>query len=359
MDFNFADNAQRLIRSLDVKARRAMPVATRRAYAPALPLGEVFSSATPPATGVGATLGLTGKIFERAMLPEAIYEQGRKVFSPNDNIVTSLQALGAGVGNLLQNKPYMSGARTLYNNPGQRVQVSNLPADYRGDELRLAAAARAAGGPSAGGGIGGGNAASFIPYISNSGGFNTAGAERNYETEKLRAAQLAEQDQLSKKYRVADLTKAYNTAKGDEKERLGMEIFALTNPSLAKKVKPGQVGYETIQATRQANTPFASALSAISSPGSTNYQSAFKAPSSDIVSRSFEGASDEGIQAILSSTPDVSKGAVSFSAAPNETKIGSMSIADAFTGPAFNPSQENLSNLQLALLKEAFNKRLK
>lgn len=230
---------------------------------------------------------------------------------------------------------------------------------FRDAELRLSAAARAAGGPSAGGGIGGGNAASFIPYISNSGGFNIAGAERNYETEKLRAAQLAEQDQLSKKYRVADLTKAYNTAKGDEKERLGMEIFALTNPSLAKKVKPGQVGYETIQATRQANTPFASALSAIPSPGSTNYQSAFTAPSSDIVSRSFEGASDGGIQTLLGSTPDLSKSAINFSAAPNETKIGGMSIADAFTGPAFNPSQENLSNLQLALLKEAFNKRLK
>jgi hypothetical protein len=47
-------------------------------------------------------------------------------------------------------------------------------------------------------------------------------AQRNYEAEKSRATQLAAQDQLSKKYQVADLTKAYNTASPEEKEKIGL-----------------------------------------------------------------------------------------------------------------------------------------
>ena len=50
-------------------------------------------------------------------------------------------------------------------------------------------------------------------------------AQRNYEAEKSRAAQLAMQDQLSKKYQVADLTKAYNTATPEEKEKIGLQIM--------------------------------------------------------------------------------------------------------------------------------------
>jgi len=42
-----------------------------------------------------------------------------------------------------------------------------------------------------------------------------------------------------------------------------------------------------------------------------------------------------------------------------EKPLGGMSIKDAFTSSVFNPSQDNLSAMQLALLKEAFNKRLK
>lgn len=182
--------------------------------------------------------------------------------------------------------------------------------------------------------------------------------ERAYQEEKNRATQLAAQDQLTKKYKVADLAKAYNAAKGDERERLGMEIFALTNPGLAKKVKPGQTGYETIQATRQANTPFGSALSAIPSSSTTNYQSAFTAmPADKIVSQAFGGVSGEGMQSILNTTPDLSKAVAGFPV--GEKPLVGMSIKDVFTSSVFNPSQDNLSDLQLALLKEAFNKRLK
>jgi len=220
---------------------------------------------------------------------------------------------------------------------GIRPPMPGLDPDYRRTELAAGAAAEA-----------------FRPGA----GFPGQQAERDYQNEKSRVAQLTEQDQLLKKYNVADLTKAYNAAKGDERERLGMEIFALTNPGLAKKVKPGQTGYETIQATRQANTPFGSALSAIPSSSTTNYQSAFTAmPADKIVSQAFGGVSGEGVQSILNTTPDLSKAVAGFPA--GEKPLGGMSIKDAFTSSVFNPSQDNLSAMQLALLKEAFNKRLK
>jgi hypothetical protein len=73
----------------------------------------------------------------------------------------------------------------------------------------------------------------------------TGASQRNYEAEKSRATQLAAQDQLSKKYQVADLTKAYNTAATpEEKEKIGLQIWATTNPELAAKLKPGQTGYQ-------------------------------------------------------------------------------------------------------------------
>ena len=50
--------------------------------------------------------------------------------------------------------------------------------------------------------------------------------ERAYQQEKSRVTQLTDQDPLAKKYRVAELTKAYNTASPEEKEKIGLEIWA-------------------------------------------------------------------------------------------------------------------------------------
>lgn len=81
-------------------------------------------------------------------------------------------------------------------------------------------------------------------------------AQRNYEAEKSRATQLAKQDQLSKKYQVADLTNAYNTAvTPEEKERIGLQIWATTNPELAQKLKPGQTGYSEAVSAFQSQSP--------------------------------------------------------------------------------------------------------
>ena len=70
-------------------------------------------------------------------------------------------------------------------------------------------------------------------------------AERSYQQEKARVTQMTEQDPMFKKYQVAELTKAYNTASPEEKNKIGLQIWAATNPDLAKKVPPGQVGYQT------------------------------------------------------------------------------------------------------------------
>ena len=86
--------------------------------------------------------------------------------------------------------------------------------------------------------------------------------ERAYQQEKARATQLAEQDPLAKKYRVAELTKAYNTASPEEKEKIGLEIWATTNPRLAQKLQPGQLGYEQAQSVAAAQSPFGGIMKA-------------------------------------------------------------------------------------------------
>jgi hypothetical protein len=69
-------------------------------------------------------------------------------------------------------------------------------------------------------------------------------AERAYQQEKARVTQMTEQDPMFKKYKVAELTKAYNTASPEEKNKIGLQIWATTNPELAAKLKPGQTGYQ-------------------------------------------------------------------------------------------------------------------
>ena len=124
---------------------------------------------------------------------------------------------------------------------GTPPAYSGLPADYKQTELAAGAAAEA-----------------YRPGAGFPG--QQAALDRSYEAERRRALQLAEQDQLAKKYQVADLAKAYNTAATpEEKQRIGLQIWATTNPQLTQGVKPGQVGYEQAQAA--INTPGLNQLS--------------------------------------------------------------------------------------------------
>jgi len=125
----------------------------------------------------------------------------------------------------------------------RQLQVPGLPTDYKQTELQAGEAAEA-----------------FRPGA----GFpGQQAADRAYQAEKSRVAQLSAQDELAKKYNVADLTKAYNTASTpEEKEKIGLQIWATTNPQLAAKLKPGQLGYEETQAVAASQSPLGGAMQA-------------------------------------------------------------------------------------------------
>jgi hypothetical protein len=135
--------------------------------------------------------------------------------------------------------------------PYTSPRVGNLPPNYRGDELRLSAAARAATGPTAGGGIGGGNMASYIPAETSFAGTEGRNpAERAYQQEKSRVAQLTAQDPELQRYEAARRLAAAPGATPEQvqsAEDIGMAMWAKANPKLAAKVQPGQSGFDVIQ----------------------------------------------------------------------------------------------------------------
>jgi len=110
--------------------------------------------------------------------------------------------------------------------------------------------------------------------------------------ESSRIAQQTAQNPLFQKYQVADLTKQYNTAANPaEKQRIGLEIWAQTNPLLAAKLKSGQMGYaESRTAPGMSNaggsplgalpmpTTHFDATSAVSTPMTMDYQQTFGTP---------------------------------------------------------------------------------
>lgn len=184
-----------------------------------------------------------------------------------------------------------------------RRGLANLPKNYRGDELRLAAAARAAAGPSAGGGIGGGNMASYVPNPVPAGGERAA--ERAYQQEKSRVAQLAAQDPELQRYEAARKIAAAPGATEQQvqnAEDIGMQIWAKTNPKLAAKVKPGQSGYDAIQRTINAGSmgtpmdlpfpPGAAALGSSGGPGTSSYVGVKSAAIGNVPPLSFYGTNN-------------------------------------------------------------------
>ena len=77
-----------------------------------------------------------------------------------------------------------------------------------------------------------------------------AAAERAYQTEKARVAQMAAQNPDLQRYEAARKIAAAQGATPEQvqsAEDLGMQMWAKANPTLAAKVKPGQSGYEAIQ----------------------------------------------------------------------------------------------------------------
>ena len=198
-------------------------------------------------TNIGGIGSLTGKInflTEAAALPRAAAEAW--------NGVQGLYETGEG---LLKGRPLIETARRS-NTPGYQptgpIGIGSIPPkdktgeSYRDQELRLSAAARAAVGPSAGGGIGGGNMASYVPNPQSS-----PAAERAYQGELLRTAQLAAQSPEMLAW-AAQREKDLKSKDYSKSEDMGMRIWAQkygpgSKNDLASKVKPGQAGYDVIQ----------------------------------------------------------------------------------------------------------------
>jgi hypothetical protein len=194
-------------------------------------------------------------------------------------------------------------------------------------------------------------AAAGLPDADSGAGTRTLVEERNYQAEKARATQLAAQDQLAKKYRVADLTKAYNAAKGEEKERLGLEIWATTNPQLAAKLKPGQLGYSEAVSTFQSQSPLGAFAKAAGDMQFANkLGEATFAPGASAVN-AFE------VTTPLTGVSFTPPSQVGISEAFNAATAFPGGI-EAFTDP-LKFLKPDLTQTQQALLKQAFNQALK
>jgi hypothetical protein len=174
--------------------------------------------------------------------------------------------------------------------------------------------------------------------------------ERAYQQEKSSVAQQTAQDPLVKKYQVAELTKAYNAASPEDKERIGLQIWATTNPTLAKQVRPGQVGYQT-SASMSGSQVFGKDI-----PGVTQatYQQASEqvgAPGGVL----FPGSAQAGSMNAFGMGANAQQLGVSVPGQVPPSMIGENVFKKGFDVP----SSENLTQTQLALLKRAFEGRLK
>lgn len=219
------------------------------------------------------------------------------------------------------------------------ARIGNFPAGYTQSELAAGAAAESF---REGAGFPGQQATTFAS--------TSSPIERAYQTEKAAIAQLSEQDPLFKKYQVADLTKAYNAAASpEEKEKIGLQIWATTNPELAKRVRPGQVGYQT-SASMSGSQVFGTDI-----PGVTQA----------VYSQASEAA---GLPSTIQFPSAEQMPANAFGLGANAQQLGisapgqmppSMIGTEVFKRDLKVPSSEELTQTQLALLKQAFAGRLK
>ena len=159
--------------------------------------------------------------------------------------------IGRRLGNELQ---YMGGQLLQGRVPYGKPAVGSIPPSangesYRRAELRLADAARPGGGGGGGGNAGYSGVSSFAADSS-------PAADRAYQQEVSRVAQLTAQDPELQRYEAAR-QKAVAAGPGSAAEQsaedIGMQIWAQKyGKTLAPKVKPGQAGYDVIQRTLNA-----------------------------------------------------------------------------------------------------------
>jgi len=176
-------------------------------------------------------------------------------------------------------------------------------------------------------------------------------ADRAYAAEKERARQLTEQDPLFKKYQVAELSKQYNAAKGDEREKIGMQIWAQTNPQLAAKMKPGQTGYSDV-ATAFQN------LSPITGMAGSMPASSFAMPAASAM----PGIEQTyGANVLPGGIAGLSPATAGSAVAPGAfSEKSPVDITAYLKSPVeANAKFANLDQTQLGLLRQAYNQRIK
>lgn len=255
-----------------------------------------------------------------------------------DPLLQTSSALGTAFrrAGLLPNKGYTPayGGPTLPTRSSSRI--SNLPPEYARTEAAAGAAAEAF---RPGAGFPGQQTSTFASADTPS--------ERAEIQERSRVAQMTEQDPLFKKYRVAELTKAYNTASPEDKEKIGLEIWATTNPQLAQKLKPGQLGYTQATSAVMSQSPLGQ----------------FQAQTGDM---QYANKMDQVPGAMAGFQPQTPLTGIPTPTVPqfgaSEVFAKSTPISGAtemFTDPRKFLSQEELSQTQLALLKKAFESRIK
>jgi hypothetical protein len=314
---------------------------------------------TSAATGTSRLLGPVATLAD-------IYYQGSKVFNPKDNIITSIQDLSTSIGNQFA-KPGQEG-RYVGSNPIAVRANRELDSRNRSYYGPAYASAEALGlgtpGPSLrdyGPGYkerelaAGAAAEQFRPGAGFPG--QQGAADRSYKEDLSRAKQLAEQDQLAKKYQVAELTKAYNTASPEEKSKIGLQIWATTNPELAQRLKPGQTGYSEAVTAFQSQSPLGAIAKAA---GDVQY--------ADLGNKAFTSPTGPG-GVPLGFSPGQLQTPLTGIEIPSTDKIGvseffsnttpAPGAMEAFTGPLSILSPEKLDNAKRALLIQAFNKSLK
>lgn len=178
-------------------------------------------------------------------------------------------------------------------------------------------------------------------------------AERAYQQEKARVTQMTEQDPMFKKYQVAELSKQYNAAKGDEREKIGMQIWAQTNPELAAKLRPGATGYSDVATAFQKLSPVGNLAGSIAPSNFT--MPAVDSNTTPTVEQAF------GTNAPQFNIPGMDTSAMTTAVAPGAfNQPLSTDITKYLTDPvkAYAPT-EKVDQTKLALLRQAYNQRFK
>jgi hypothetical protein len=181
----------------------------------------------------------------------------------------------------------------------------------------------------------------------------TPAGEREYQAEKSRVAQLTEQDPLFKKYQIAELSKQYNAAKGDEREKIGMQIWAQTNPDLARNLKPGATGYSDVATAFQNLSPLKGVMPQYSA------QTSFTAPAVD--ASTMPGGIGQAFTTPLN-IPGLDTSALQSSVASGAfNQPLPKNITDYLTNPvqAYAPSADTIDEKQRQLIAQAYNQRIK